>query len=210
MAALGEVMGHARRQGLLVILDAKRGDIGSTAERHAVALFDTLGADALTASPYLGRDALAPLLERAEGYVYVLCRTSNEGAAEVQSLAVDGQPLYLAIARGVERWADGRPVAGLVVGATAPAELARIRRAVPALGFLVPGIGAQGGDVAAVLADGPATAPPAGEGRGGGLLVNVSRGIAGAALAAPDGRSPADPGAAIAAAAADWASRLRC
>jgi orotidine-5'-phosphate decarboxylase len=201
-------------------MDAKRGDIGSTARRQAAALYDGLGADAVTVSPYLGEEAIAPLLEPADRFAYVLCRTSNPGAAELQDLAVDAdagagfpaEPLYARVARRVAGWGPGGTV-GLVVGATAPAELAAIRAIVPGLGFLVPGVGAQGGDEAAVLRDGQATAAPAGGRAGGGLLVNVSRGIAGAA-SAPTGDTSrglraVDPGTAIAAAAADWSRRLR-
>jgi len=186
------------------IADAKRGDIGSTAERQAVALFDALGADAVTANPYLGRDALAPFLERAERFVYVLCRTSNPGASEIQNLDVGGEPMYVHIARRTREWAGDEANAGLVVGATAPDELARIRQASPDLPYLVPGIGAQGGDVQAVLASGPATGGAAAGRRGGGLLVNVSRGIAGAAAGSED------PAAALSEAVAHWADVLRC
>jgi orotidine-5'-phosphate decarboxylase len=191
------------------IADAKRGDIGSTAARQAVALFDHLGADAVTLSPYVGRDAVAPFLEEDDRFVYVLCRTSNPGAGELQDLTTsDGDPIYLAVARRVAAWAAGTKTLtlGLVVGATAPAELARVRAAVPGLPFLVPGVGAQGGDLAAVMSVGPAIQAdkPA---SGGSLLVNVSRGIAAAALSKPSGKSVED---AFAEAAADWASKLRC
>jgi len=219
---------------LPVVIDAKRGDIGSTAARQAVALFDGLGADAITVSPYLGEEAIEPLLARADRFAYVLCRTSNAGAAELQGLgvAVDettgspAEPLYARVARRVATWGPGGTV-GLVVGATAPAELAEIRTIAPGLAFLVPGVGAQGGDVDAVLADGRATVAPAGRRAGGGLLVNVSRGIAGArgssgasspgsAGGATGSRTAADPRAghdldleaAIVAAARDWAARL--
>lgn len=186
------------------IADAKRGDIATTVARQAVALFDSLGADAITANPYLGRDGLEPFLIRRDRFVYVLCRTSNPGAAEFQSLPVDGMPLYQAVARRVAEWSnEGAPV-GLVVGATAPAELAQIRADAPGLPVLVPGIGAQGGDIGAVLARGPATAAPGAAVRGGALLVNVSRDIASAGL------ETNDPGAAIARAAAGWAAALQC
>jgi orotidine-5'-phosphate decarboxylase len=186
------------------IADAKRADIGSTAARQAVAIFEALGADAVTLNPYLGRDALEPFLARADRFAYILCRTSNAGAAEFQGLDTAGAPLYIAVAKRVAGWAqDGAPV-GLVVGATAPAEIAQVRAVAPALPFLVPGLGAQGGDTAAVMAAGPVTAGSAGAARGGALLVNVSRGIASAGL---DG---ADPGASIAAAAERWAATLRC
>ena len=136
-------------------------------------------------------------------------------AAEFQNLVVaadpaidaPAEPLHLRVARHVATWGPGGTV-GLVVGATAPAELAAIRAVAPGLGFLVPGIGAQGGDIEPVLRDGPATAAPAGPGRGGGLLVNVSRGIGDAALETPGDGGPRDPGERLAAAARDWASRL--
>jgi orotidine 5'-phosphate decarboxylase subfamily 2 len=195
-----------------VIADAKRGDIGSTAARQAVALFDVLGADAVTVSPYLGEEAIRPLLEREDRFAYVLCRTSNPGAGEVQDLIVGGgagdaarddERLHERIARLASRWGPGGTV-GLVVGATAPEELATIRRVAPGLPFLVPGVGAQGGEIDPVLRDGPATAAPGAERPGGGLLVNVSRGIARAASGGPDD----DPAERLAQAAADWASRL--
>lgn len=198
--------------GIPVIADAKRGDIGPTAARQAVALFDALGADAVTVNPYLGADAVMPLLERLDRFAYLLCRTSNPGAGEVQDLevAADGaapaEPLYARVARRAVDWGPGGTV-GLVVGATAPAEMASIREIAPGLAFLVPGVGAQGGQVAPVLRDGPATIGPAGGRPGGGLLVNVSRGIAGEAVA-PAGVLPADPAERLARAAADWAARL--
>ncbi|HXS71256.1 MAG TPA: orotidine-5'-phosphate decarboxylase [Patescibacteria group bacterium] len=200
-----------------VIADAKRGDIGSTAARQAVALFDVLGADAVTVSPYLGQEAIRPLLEREDRFAYVLCRTSNPGAGEVQDLRVltggdragdaatgdASEPLHERVARLATRWGPGGTV-GLVVGATAPEELATIRRVAPGLPFLVPGVGAQGGAIEPVLDHGPANTPPGWGHPGGGLLVNVSRGIAGAITDDPD----RDPGEAVARAAADWARRL--
>jgi orotidine-5'-phosphate decarboxylase len=192
-----------------VVIDAKRGDIGSTAARQAVALYDVLGADAITVSPYLGEEAIAPLLERPDRLSYVLCRTSNPGAPELQSLVVDdgegpAEPLYLRVARRATSWGPGGTV-GLVVGATAPAELARIREVAPGLPFLVPGVGAQGGEIAPVLADGPAREAPGGRGAGGGLLVNVTRGIAAAAAGLTSEREVAE---ALGKAAAEWAERL--
>ncbi|MEP7361129.1 MAG: orotidine-5'-phosphate decarboxylase [Chloroflexota bacterium] len=186
------------------IADAKRADISSTAARQAVAIFEALGADAVTLSPYLGRDALEPFLAHTDRFAYILCRTSNAGAAEFQGLDAAGQPLFIAVARRVAGWsADGAQV-GLVVGATAPAEIAQIRAAAPSLPFLVPGLGAQGGDTEAVLAAGPATSGKGATARGGALLVNVSRGIASAAFDA------ADPQAGLAAAAEHWAATLQC
>jgi orotidine 5'-phosphate decarboxylase subfamily 2 len=198
-----------------VIADAKRGDIGTTAERQAVALFDVLGADAVTVNPYLGSEAVRPLLERTDRFAYLLCRTSNPGAGEVQDLLVAADPdlampqerLHERVARMAVGWDRGGTV-GLVVGATAPHELAAIRAIAPGLAFLVPGIGAQGGDIDGVLAGGPATAPPGAEAAAGGLLVNVSRGIAGTVLTNDDEGPPGDPGERLATAAAEWAARL--
>ena len=200
---------------VLFVADAKRGDIGTTAARQAVALYDVLGADAVTVNPYLGEEAVAPLLERADRYAYVLCRTSNPGAAELQGLEVAPddaaghpvEPLYARVARRASAWGPGATV-GLVVGATAPAELTEIRRLAPGLGFLVPGVGAQGGEVEPVLRDGPATAAPAGGRAGGGLLVSVSRGIARAALVDRESGPPTDVGERLATAARDWAERF--
>jgi orotidine-5'-phosphate decarboxylase len=198
-----------------VVMDAKRADIGTTSARQAVALFDALGADAVTVNPYLGGEAIAPLLKRLDRFAYVLCRTSNPGAAELQSLvvgaapAVSGsdaapaEPLYARVARRAGEWGPGGTV-GLVVGATAPVELAEIRAIAPGLAFLVPGVGAQGGEVAPTLEHGRATAAPAGGRPGGGLLVNVSRGIA----AAGQPGAGDDVGEAVAAAARDWSIRL--
>lgn len=199
--------------GIPVVMDAKRGDIGSTAARQAVALFDALGADAVTVNPYLGAEAVEPLLARLDRFAYVLCRTSNPGAAELQGLdvvATDDAPteaLWARVARRAVEW-GGRGTVGLVVGATAPEELVRARRIAPGLGFLVPGIGAQGGELGPVLSDGPALVPPAGGRPGGGLLVNISRAIAGAAADATADAAAQDPGERIAAAARSWARRM--
>jgi orotidine-5'-phosphate decarboxylase len=214
MAALERIRGCIPAD-IPVIMDAKRGDIGTTAAHHAVALFDGLGADAVTVSPYPGSEALAPLFERGDRFAYILCRTSNPGAAEIQGLVVaadpggdaPAEPLYQRVARHVVTWGPGGTV-GLVVGATAPDELHTIRAVAPGLAVLVPGVGAQGGEIEPVLRDGPATAAPAGSGTGRGLLVNVSRGISSAALAAAGGGRPDDAGERLAAAARDWASRL--
>ncbi len=200
---------------LPVVIDAKRGDIGLTAEHYAVALFDRLGADAVTVSPYLGGRAIRALVERTDRYAYVLCRTSNPDAGEFQNLevtadAASGAPaeaLHLRVARHVSTWGPGGTV-GLVVGATAPAELRAIRAVAPELGFLVPGVGFQGGEIEPVLRDGPATAAPTGSRAGRGLLVNVSRGIAGAAVGEPSDGESDDPAERVAAAARAWAGRL--
>ena len=200
--------------GIPVVADAKRGDIGSTGMRQAVALFDILGADAITASPYVGAEGLSAFMDRPDRFVYVLCRTSNPGSDEFQSLALAADPdggspaelLHERIARRVATWGPGGTV-GLVVGATRPVEIGRIRAIAPGLAFLVPGMGAQGGEVEPVLVHGPAIAAPAGGRPGRGLLVNVSRAIARAALeAAPGG--PTDPGERIAQAAQNWSTTL--
>lgn len=197
-----------------VVVDAKRGDISSTAAHQAVALFDRLGADAITINPYVGREGLEPFLSRHDRFAYVLCRTSNPGAAELQGLVVladpasgaPAEPLYLRVARRAATWQPGR--VGLVVGATAPAELRAVRGTVPEMPILVPGIGTQGGDLAAVLADGPAASGDAADRAGRGLLVNVSRGIASAALEGSQGASTGDLESRLAAAARDWAAHL--
>ncbi len=176
-----------------LILDAKRGDIGPTADRYAAGLLGHLGADAVTLSPYLGEDAIEPFLAYPGRMVYLLVRTSNPSAGRLQDLQVNGEPLHEHVARwAAERWDDGR--LGLVVGATAPAELARLRQRIPEPGFLVPGVGAQGGDLPAALAACHGSLAPG--------LVNVSRGIAGASRG-PDWR------AAAAAAAEGWLVRMR-
>jgi orotidine 5'-phosphate decarboxylase subfamily 2 len=205
------------------VADVKRGDIGTTAARQAVALYDILGVDAVTANPYLGSEAIEPLLARGDRFAYLLCRTSNPGAGELQGLEVaadpaigaPAEPLYARVARRAQAWGPGGTV-GLVVGATAPAELERIRGIAPGLALLVPGVGAQGGEVEPVMRFGPAVAAPAGGRAGGGLLVNVSRGISGAAGKAGSGAvgasaSGASPDVAelLAAAARQWSALLR-
>jgi len=158
-----------------VILDAKRGDIASTAEAYARSAFSTLGAHAITLSPYLGRDSIDPFLADPGKGVFLLCKTSNPGAADLQDLAVmaTGEPLYMAVARLARTWNTKNNI-GLVVGATQPEAMARIRAAAPELWFLAPGVGVQGGDME--------TALKAGLRRDGkGLLLPVSRGIARAA-----------------------------
>jgi orotidine-5'-phosphate decarboxylase len=211
IAALERIRGRVPAE-VLFVADAKRGDIGTTAARQAVALYDILGCDAVTANPYLGSEAIEPLIGRGDRFAYLLCRTSNPGAGELQELRVaadqplgaPAEPLYARVARRAQAWGPGGTV-GLVVGATAPRELERIRGIAPGLALLVPGVGAQGGEVEPVLRFGPAVAAPAGGRPGGGLLVNVSRGIAGAAGDA----AAADVGERLAAAAAEWAARLR-
>lgn len=133
------------------VCDAKRGDIGSTNRGYVRSVFDELGADSITLHPYLGREALAPFLERADKASIVLCRTSNSGAGELQDLVAAGKPLWQHVAErvGTEWNAQGNCM--LVVGATWPEEMQKIRTIAPSLTFLVPGIGAQGGDVEATV-----------------------------------------------------------
>lgn len=151
---------HAKHPGLPVILDAKRGDIGSTALNYAREAFDRFRADAVTANPYLGSDSLAPYLERADKGVVVLCRTSNPGAADLQDLPVAGsdgatRPLYQRVAEKAARDWNANGNLSLVVGATWPEQLGEVRAIVGGdVPLLVPGIGAQGGDVDAVLKHG--------------------------------------------------------
>ena len=201
IAALERLRGRVPAD-VMFVADAKRGDIGSTAARQAAALYDILGADAITANPYVGSEAIEPLLAREDRFAYLLCRTSNPGAGELQGLQVaadpasgaPAEPLYARVARRALAWGPGGTV-GLVVGATAPRELETIRGIAPGLALLVPGVGAQGGEVDPVLEFGPAVDYPAGGRPGGGLLVNVSRGISGAA-----GMAGTVPAAAVAAA----------
>jgi orotidine-5'-phosphate decarboxylase len=154
-AALSETIGAVREHasGAAVILDAKRADIGSTNAGYVTAAFEQLGADAVTVHPYLGGEALAPFLERGEKLIFVLARTSNPGAGEFQDLVADGVPLYRHVARAVAGEWNAAGNCGLVVGATYPEEMRAVREDVPAeMPILIPGVGAQGGDVAAVVA----------------------------------------------------------
>ena len=155
---------------VFTIADAKRADIGSTNAGYVTGLLDELGFDAITVHPYLGREALAPFLEREDKAVIVLCRTSTPGAGELQDLEVGGAPLWEVVATRVRDARNTHRNCMLVVGATYPAELARVRELCPELPFLVPGVGAQGGDVEAVIAGGR-------DAHGGGLLINASRSI---------------------------------
>jgi orotidine-5'-phosphate decarboxylase len=161
---------RARSPHALVILDAKRNDIGNTAEAYAHEAFDRYGADAVTVNPYMGEDSVLPFLARSDRGAALLCRTSNPGARDFQDLTVEGMPLYRHVAaRAAGRWNQNRNLM-LVVGATYPREMAELRAAHPELPFLVPGIGAQGGDLEATLEAGLDAA-------GTGLLINSSRAI---------------------------------
>lgn len=155
---------------IVTICDAKRGDIGNTNRGYAVSIFDAMGFDAVTLHPYLGREALAPFLERHDKACIVLCRTSNPGAGEFQDLELGGRPLWETVAMRVSTEWNAAGNCMLVVGATYPEEMRRIRTIAPTIPFLVPGVGAQGGNVAAVVAAGL-------DAQGMGLLVSSSRGI---------------------------------
>ena len=158
-----------------VILDAKRGDIASSSEAYAKSAFEQLGAHAITLNPYLGKDSIDPFLAYKEKGVFLLCKTSNPSAADLQDLPVSvgarpASPLHVHIARLAQQWNTGNNI-GLVVGATQPEALRRVRAAAPDLWLLVPGVGAQGGDLESALKAGLRA-----DGRG--MLMTVSRGIA--------------------------------
>jgi orotidine-5'-phosphate decarboxylase len=164
---------HERYPEVPVILDAKRGDMGNTSEQYAREVFERYGADAVTVQPYQGYDAIAPYLAYGNKGVIILCRTSNPSGDELQALRVSSsqgeQPLYLHVARlAAERWNENGQC-GIVVGATYPKELAEVRRVIGDMPILVPGIGAQGGDLEASV-DAGATAT-------GGLMISSSRAI---------------------------------
>jgi orotidine-5'-phosphate decarboxylase len=192
--ALAETVAYAHGKGVPVLLDAKRGDIGSTAQQYASVL-DTV--DAVTVNPYLGGDSLRPFLDRESKGVFVLCRSSNPGAADLQGLELaGGEQVYERVAALAAEWNSHGNV-GLVVGATAPEELAAVREQAPELPFLVPGVGAQGGDEAAAVEHGLAN---------GVGLVNSSRGVIFAGETARGGEQ--DPGQYFGA-AGEAARRLR-
>lgn len=158
---------HQKDPAMPVILDAKRGDIGNTNEEYAKAVFDELGADALTVHPYLGKEALQPFLNRKDKGIIVLVKTSNPGAGEFQDLMVDGKPLYQVVAEHVKAWGEN---VGVVVGATYPEELKIVRDIVGDMPILIPGVGAQGGDVTRAVKAGLDSSNQ-------GIIINSSRGI---------------------------------
>ncbi len=153
-----------------VILDVKRGDIGSTASMYAREVYDIFGADAATVNPYMGTDTLKPFLDRADKGTVILCRTSNPSGGELQNLTADGKPVFMHVAELARDQWNYNGNAALVVGATCPEELAMVRKACPGMPLLVPGVGAQGGDVEAVIRNGCTR-------EGLGLIINSSRGI---------------------------------
>lgn len=147
---------HIRKRAphAIVILDSKRGDVGNTATAYAAEAFDRYKADAVTINPYMGEDSVRPFIKDASRAAIVLCRTSNSGARDFQDLLIDGKPLYQHVAqRAAREWNQLRNVL-FVVGATYPEEMAQLRKAHPEITFLVPGIGAQGGDLKATLDNG--------------------------------------------------------
>ncbi|MBA8882504.1 orotidine-5'-phosphate decarboxylase [Dokdonella fugitiva] len=161
---------HATHPGVPVILDAKRGDIGSTAQHYAAEAFERYRADAVTVNPYLGRDSVQPFLDRADKGVILLCRTSNPGSRDLQELDVGSRKLYQHVAELVAREWNGNGNCALVVGATWPEELADVRSRIGDVPLLVPGVGAQGGDVEAVVKNGRTA-------DGTGLMISSSRAI---------------------------------
>ena len=169
---LEALIAHIRvtHPGIPVILDAKRGDIGSTAEQYAVEAFERYCADAVTVNPYMGRDSVEPYLAYKDKGVILLCRTSNPGGSDLQFLDVGGMKLYERVARMVASEWNSNGQCALVVGATYPAEVARVRELTGDMPLLVPGIGAQGGDIEATVTAGRTSG-------GTGLMINSSRAI---------------------------------
>jgi orotidine-5'-phosphate decarboxylase len=155
---------------ILIICDAKRGDVSSTSEAYASAIFDWYGFDAITLNPYLGKDALEPFLRRDEKGCIILCRTSNPGAGEIQDLIVDDQPLWQAVAETVYKHWNTSHNCMLVVGATYPDELAQVRQIVGDMTLLLPGIGTQGGEVEDAVSAGINST-------GKGMIISASRSV---------------------------------
>lgn len=168
--ALHKVVNFAKKLGAIVICDSKRGDIGNTNSGYVESVFDIIGADAITINPYLGQVANEPFLERKDKGVIVLVRTSNKGAGEFQDLLVDGEPLYINVAENVYNSWNYNENCAIVVGATYPDELKRIRAVIGDMPILIPGVGAQGGDLEASVKNGM-------DSSGEGLTINLSRGI---------------------------------
>lgn len=161
---------HANHPGIPVILDAKRGDIGSTCEHYAREAFERFQADCVTLSPYMGEDTITPYLKYEDKGIFLLCRTSNKSGDELQMLDVGGERLFERVARlTAEKW-NRTGELGLVVGATYPDELAAVRRVAPDIPLLVPGVGAQGGDIHAAVTAGMDT-------QGAGMVINSGRAI---------------------------------
>lgn len=161
---------HATCPEIPVILDAKRADIGSTSTAYAKAIFDYYNVDAVTVNPYFGYDSLVPFLQRKEKGIIILCRTSNPGASDFQDLLIDGQPLYLHVAKKIVDWHKKHNNCLMVIGATWPEELKKVREITPEMFFLVPGIGIQRGNLEAVLKAGMTKDRS-------GLIIHVTRAI---------------------------------
>jgi orotidine-5'-phosphate decarboxylase len=174
-AQLEKLIGHLKDKypHIPVILDSKRGDIGSTADQYALEAFERYGADAVTVNPYMGFDTIEPYLKHAGKGVIVLCRTSNPGGSDLQFLNVNsGEPLYLHVAKLASQKWNGSGQISLVVGATFPEEIAKVRAIVGDMPLLIPGIGAQGGDIDATIKAGRILNAP-----GTGMIINSSRAI---------------------------------
>ena len=174
-AQLEKLIGHLKNKypHIPVILDSKRGDIGSTADHYALEAFERYGADAVTVNPYMGFDTIEPYLKHAGKGVIVLCRTSNPGGSDLQFLNVNlGEPLYLHVAKLASQKWNGSGQISLVVGATFPEEIAKVRTIVGDMPLLIPGIGAQGGDIDATIKAGHIPNAP-----GTGMIINSSRAI---------------------------------
>ncbi|MBN3728993.1 orotidine-5'-phosphate decarboxylase, partial [Burkholderia sp. Ac-20379] len=162
---------HLQHPGLPVVLDAKRGDIGSTAEQYAREAFERYRADAVTVNPYMGYDSIEPYLAYDDKGVVVLCRTSNPGGSDLQFLETGGRPLYQVVAElAATKWNAKTGQLALVVGATFPKEIEIVRGLVGDMPLLIPGVGAQGGDVQATVSAGRTA-------DGGGMMINSSRAI---------------------------------
>ncbi|MBS13719.1 MAG: orotidine-5'-phosphate decarboxylase [Gemmatimonadetes bacterium] len=168
IGVLREIIGHIPND-VPTILDFKAGDIGNTAEKYAEMAYDVLQTDAVTVNPYMGFDAVEPFLRGKERCVFLLCLTSNPGSADFQRLETADGPLFEVVARTAHLW-SGQGDCGLVVGATHPDDLPRVRQLAPTLPFLIPGVGSQGGSAADILGQ-------AGDSYGQGVLINASRGI---------------------------------
>ena len=189
---------HEKHPGILVILDSKRGDIGSTAEQYAIEAFERYKADAVTVNPYMGRDSVDPYLAYPNKGVILLCRTSNPGGSDLQFIDVGGAKLYEHVARIIATDWNTTGQCALVVGATFPGEIARVREIVGDMPLLVPGIGAQGGDVEATLNAGRTAT-------GSGLIINNSRAV----LYAGKGEDYADAARRVATETRDTINRYR-
>lgn len=161
---------HQTYPGIITILDAKRADIGSTNAGYVTFAYDYLGVDAITLHPYLGREAIQPFLDRKDKIAIILCKTSNSGSDEFQNQLVEGKPLYERVAEKVAGEWNQNGNCMLVVGATYPEELAKVRKTAGDMSFLVPGIGAQGGDVEKTVKAGLNSS-------NAGIVINSSRGI---------------------------------